>query len=408
MNCWRITRKDLLVLWRDRRAAVILLALPLVFITIIGLSTGRLLGWQNDNDVLRVAVLNQDGAPLSAAIVDRLAGHSGLRVTAVFDPRHADELLEAGRCIATVRIGPEFQTRVDELHSVDALQFDQGQLAGNLAALDVHIQAEPTLTNLESIVDIIVRAEVMRGVVPAVLRKNAWIRRYLNAHKGAPPAAAPEARPAEQTRAPPKLRGYGSIVYQTIVPSYTVLFTYFLVTLMAGSFLAERDAGTLRRLQTMPLSNAALITGKMLPFLFISLGQGTLLFLAGKVLFGMSWGRHPVFLPVVVFCTSLSATALGLLIATLVRTTGQVSTTATLVIIVMGGISGCFMPRTWLPQVMQQVSLATPHAWALIAYNQLLNTQSPDIGRVLRCCLMLIGLSGLYLILGWWRFGRKE
>ena len=125
-----------------------------------------------------------------------------------------------------------------------------------------------------------------------------------------------------------------------------------------------------------------------------------LLFLAGKVLFGMSWGRYPVWLPAVILCTSLSATCLGLLIATIVRTISQVSTVATLVILVMAGISGCFMPRAWLPQAMQQISLVTPHAWALIAYNQLLNTHNPDLPRVVRCCLMLIGFSGSYLMLG--------
>ena len=76
-------------------------------------------------------------------------------------------------------------------------------------------------------------------------------------------------------------------------------------------------------------------------------------------------------IPVVV-CTSLSATALGLLVATLARTESQVAAYATFLVITMAGISGCFMPRDWQPQLMRQISLITPHAWALIAYDQLL------------------------------------
>ncbi|MFO1093176.1 MAG: ABC transporter permease [Planctomycetaceae bacterium] len=405
MNAWHITRKDLLVLWRDRRSLVVLLILPLVFITIIGLSTGRLLGWQNQNDALKVAIVNLDQGELSQSIVQRLGRHEGLAAQSAVDIRAAERLLEAGRCVAVVRFGPEFEQRVGDLRSVDALQIDQGPLARDLSALDVHITSEPTLTNVEAIVRMIVQGEVLRGVIPAVLRKNGWIRNYIRVHARAAdePAESPPAVPA----APQRL-GYGSIVYQTIVPSYTVLFTFFLVTIMAGSFVAERDAGTLRRLQTLPVDSAALVVGKTLPFLCISLCQGALLFLAGKVLFGMDWGRHPALLATVIVCTSLSATCLGLLVATLVRTTSQVSTFATLIIIVMAGISGCFMPRAWLPPAMQQVSLATPHAWALMAYNQLLNSAAPDLYRVGRCCLMLIGFSTLYALLGWWRFRQTK
>jgi ABC-2 type transport system permease protein len=187
-----------------------------------------------------------------------------------------------------------------------------------------------------------------------------------------------------------------------------VLFTFFLVTMMASSFLTERETGTLRRLQTLPVASVELMAGKTLPFLFISLGQGALLFLAGKLLFGMRWGRHPALLMLVILCTSLSAASLGLLSATLVRTHGQVATVATLIIIVMAGMSGCFMPRGWLPLAMQQASLITPHAWALMACNQLLSTQNVDVSRVLRCCLMLAGLSSAYLVLGWLRFRPIE
>jgi ABC-2 type transport system permease protein len=74
----------------------------------------------------------------------------------------------------------------------------------------------------------------------------------------------------------------------------------------------------------------------------------------------------------------------------------------------MAGISGCFMPRAWLPLPMQQISLATPHAWALIAYDQLLTTRRPDLERVWQSCLMLIAISGGYVGLAWWWFQRRK
>src|SRR5580704_10181712 len=58
MKAWEITRKDLRILLRDSRALFVLLVLPLVFITIIGLTMGKLLGWKNTNQVLKVGVVD--------------------------------------------------------------------------------------------------------------------------------------------------------------------------------------------------------------------------------------------------------------------------------------------------------------------------------------------------------------
>ena len=73
-----IIRKDLRLLLRDRRALVTLLALPLVFITIIGLTTGKLLGWHQTNATLRVAYVDEveyqkfDDLPASQLLRDEI------------------------------------------------------------------------------------------------------------------------------------------------------------------------------------------------------------------------------------------------------------------------------------------------------------------------------------------------
>ena len=66
-------------------------------------------------------------------------------------------------------------------------------------------------------------------------------------------------------------------------------------------------------------------------------------------------------------------------------------------------------PRDWLPEVMRDFSLVTPHAWALIAYDQILSIQqSPDVGIVLQCCAALVGFSVLFFAIGTVRFGKVD
>ena len=57
------------------------------------------------------------------------------------------------------------------------------------------------------------------------------------------------------------------------------------------------------------------------------------------------------------------------------------------------GISGCLMPRSWQPELMQQMGLATPHTWALVAYDQLLSRDVPNLHVVWNCCATLVGFA---------------
>ena len=199
-----------------------------------------------------------------------------------------------------------------------------------------------------------------------------------------------------------------SDVYHQLVPGFTVMFVFFLVNIMARSFIHERQLGTLNRLRIAPLSPSSLLIGKTAPFFIVSLIQTAVLFLAGRFVWGMTWGNQPWLLLPVVVTTSLSATALGLLVATLVRTDSQVSAYANVVVITMAGISGCFVPRDWLSESMQRVSKATPHAWALIGYHEILSAEAPSLGVVTQSCGMLLGFSLLFFLLGCLRFSRVE
>jgi len=198
------------------------------------------------------------------------------------------------------------------------------------------------------------------------------------------------------------------MIYEYLVPSYTVMFVFFIVQLMARSLIGERDSGTLNRLLGVPVSRTGMMLGKAVPFLMVSLAQTAVLFLAGKVLFRMSWGEHPWMLFPVIFSTSLAATALGLVVATAVRTDSQVTAYGNLLVLVLAGVSGCLMPRAWQPELMQQLGLLTPHAWALIAYDHLLSRDVPRLSVVWSCCAALIGFALAFFAAAWWRFRTLE
>ncbi|MFM8272692.1 MAG: ABC transporter permease [Gemmata sp.] len=191
--------------------------------------------------------------------------------------------------------------------------------------------------------------------------------------------------------------------YQILVPSHTVMFSFFLVLSVGWLFVAERKHGTLARLRAAPLTRGQILMGKLLPCLAVSLAQGLFLLAAGRVIFGMTWGARPELLLPVVASTSLAAVGLAVLVASVARTETQVAVYGTLLVLVLGGVSGSLMPRDLMPEQMKAVSLVTPHAWALDAYNQLLATPSPDGGAVLTACAALCAFGAAFAALAWWR-----
>jgi ABC-2 type transport system permease protein len=230
------------------------------------------------------------------------------------------------------------------------------------------------------------------------------LKLFVKAKRAAHEREASEAPPV----GPVMTKSRSDIIYEYLVPSYTVMFVFFIVSLMARSLLGERDTGTLTRLLIGPVTRTGMMIGKTIPFLTISVVQTALLLLAGKVLFHMSWGENPWMLVPVIVSTSLAATALGLLVATAVRTDSQVTAYSTFLVLILAGMSGCLMPRSWQPELMQQLGLVTPHAWALIAYEHLLSRDVPNLHLVWNSCATLVGFALAFFAAAAWRFRTLE
>jgi ABC-2 type transport system permease protein len=407
MNGWEITRKDLQLLRRDRRALIVLIVLPMAFICILGLTTGRLLGWRENNQLLNLCVVNSDGSELSNRLTENLSNIDGIQMVPAKNLEQAQALLEEGEASAVVEIGKGFQAKARALTPRQFFDPSSQQLRLELRDLDLSVSSSPAMAMVRSVVDQLVLLSAIRVVLPDVAERLNIFPSIGEAISNSETSSDEESSSKNEARETSSEASNGNEVYQTIVPAYTVMFAFFLVNIMARSFIAERELGTLKRLHMAPISGFQIVIGKTLPFLLISLVQCGALFLFGRLLFGMSWGANPWLLLPVMISTSLSATGLGLLVATLVRTDSQVSAYANFLVITLAGISGCFMPREWLPEGMQTFSLATPHAWALIAYDHVLNEGAPKIATIAKSCGALLGFAVLFTTLGVWRFRAK-
>src|SRR5580765_799773 len=96
MNAWQITKKDLTLLVRDRRTIFVLVALPMAFISILGLSTGQLFSQREKARKVRLSVVNEDQSDLAGKLLDETYRLKALEVHEEPDRQTAKRLLTDG------------------------------------------------------------------------------------------------------------------------------------------------------------------------------------------------------------------------------------------------------------------------------------------------------------------------
>ncbi|MBT4864784.1 MAG: hypothetical protein HON53_06610 [Planctomycetaceae bacterium] len=163
MKAWEITRKDLKLLVRDGRTFVVLLALPVLFIWIIGMITGKMTGFNEPNRVLKVSMVDEidydalgfddEGESLEEDEANQLKRHarntfvkifngiqekSGFEIKETIDETDvtnkqkavakALQQVDSDESNVALRVGPDFFKRVLRLSHRDIMDSGRGGL----------------------------------------------------------------------------------------------------------------------------------------------------------------------------------------------------------------------------------------------------------------------------------------
>jgi ABC-2 type transport system permease protein len=193
------------------------------------------------------------------------------------------------------------------------------------------------------------------------------------------------------------------------VPGFTVLFVFLTAQMTARSIYDEKKVGSFRRLLAAPISKASLLVGKVLPNFILGLIQITIIFFFGSVVLkllgftGVPLGDDILGLVLVAVAIVLCSSSMGIVIAALARTEGQIGGLSSLLLWGMAVIGGSIIPVFVLDQLLGPVPKFVPHYWANRALNNLmirglsLTDVLPEIG-------FLLGFALLFFAIGLWRF----
>ena len=205
-----------------------------------------------------------------------------------------------------------------------------------------------------------------------------------------------------------KIEKFPNTVQQN-VPGWALFGVFFISGILAGSILEEKRVGSFRRLIAAPMSRPTMLLGKLVPHVIVNLIQITILFLVGYFVLPftglprLEWGAHPEGLIVISICASITANALGLMLAALAKSEQQLGGLSTLLVVTLAAIGGVMVPRFVMPQFMQSLSIISPHAWALNAYQDLL-VRGYGVSEILPDCAVLLAMAAVFFAIALWRF----
>lgn len=395
-----IAWNDILVEFSEWSTLVFFIILPVVFTLIIGQGLQSVMGDEAPAGDPRyvVLVVDEDGSLLAEQMVAALERSEVVRPV-VRPLAEAEALFAEQEALALLRLPEGFGAALMAHEPADlSLQLAEGpsttlaiRQAVDAAVAQVDYALQTALGSLEA-------AEQARPFA-SESEREAYFGQALTlaAELLAEPAVRAETVHSEQARLQ-MLSGFEQ-------SSSGQLVTWTLITLLGTSevFVGERLGGTLRRLLVTPSSPAVILTGKIVGRLSLGLIQMGLLIGFGALVLRLDWGNSWAALALVVVSFALAAVALGVLLATIVRSQGQASGLTVMLSMLLSALGGAWWPLEVTPPAYQSAVKVLPTTWAMMGFNDVL-IRGAGVAAVLPEVGVLLGFALVFFIIGIWRF----
>ena len=414
---WYVAKKDLLQTIRDRSSIFFILIMPMIFITVMGLTLSNAFG--NSGPIqITVAIDNQDNGIVGQSIVKALnINNSNLHIT----------LKQYSTPDQVTTIVADTKSNVDAgvvipAGTTNTLTNDvkNSQPTNNL----VKFYALPGTSNEPALIVQQVLNSVVSGIVTSEYASGAAIGQVNQVcntpgNHCAPATINPQSISqsvsqsvitAAQTT-PVQALTAGQVVkvnsFDLYVPGYAIFFALFSINAVAGTILQEKEDGTFRRLLIAPVQKYALLGGKVLAQFILTSLQLLILFGFGYIFFHIHI-NDPLAVGLLLLGTSFGVTGLGIVLVSLVKTRRQLNPIVTVVTLISSVISGIFFPSWLLPSWLQSIAKITLPAWAAEGLNSVM-IYGKDFSYVLPDILGLFayGLICYIVALRLFRFQEK-
>ncbi len=412
---WTLIRVGLTNLRRDRVAQAMTFVLPIIFFSIFATVFGQRSG---GTAKITIAVVDEDHSEFSQRVAAGLAQEGSLKVqttngakadAAPLTRAAAEAMVKNGdlpvAVVIPAGIGAAFATRgfggggpslqlLADVSDPIAPQMVYGLLQ------KVTMTAAPDLMMQGGLAQFERNAGAMTPQQRTAV--DAWLprlRQNATATRGGAgsASAAPMGIGVETVDVMRTSDQRGSLISFYAAGTGVMFLLFSMVSGAGGTLLDEVESGTLERLLSTRIGMTGLLTGKWLLLTSIGFCQICVMFLWATVAFKLPLFSHvPGFITMTIV-TAAAAAALGLVLATVARTRGQLSGFSTILILTMSALGGSMFPRFLMSEGMQKIGLLTFNAWALDGYLKVFWRNAP-LWQLWPQVSVLVGLTATFLL----------
>jgi ABC-2 type transport system permease protein len=447
MQWWAIAKKDLRIMLKDPGAIVVLFMLPLMLMTIMSFALMPVFQGGEGEDIT-LPIVNLDQTNDSEKLIELLDATEGVKLTFAqedgteYTEEKAKQAVKDGEFPFALIIPEGFGSKIKNGEKLELVSFEDPAQANITSIIGRAIEGVAQAFEVEYIVSRMVDeqvADINQMVTDEIEQVELAYQDQIEAlttqlnqltNNAAEPASV-EVGSQEETS--PDLTGMkedlvdtaseslsnpsitigtysateGEVIerpdaFQQNVPGYTVMYAFFIIMYAGRSFLNERNDGTFRRILAAPVDRWQLFMGKMIPNYLIGIVQVVVLFAFGHFVFDMSLGSSFTGLIVVTLTLVWASSCLGMLIAAVFKTDSQISGWSVLLALTLAALGGTMVPLFIMPDIMQNIALITPHAWALTGYQDIL-VRGLGFEHVLVNSIVLLGFGICFLLISLWK-----
>jgi ABC-type multidrug transport system permease subunit len=341
MRLWSIAITDLKIAVKDKMFFFWLFLFPLFFAILFGMAFK---GPSPTAPKAALNILDQDRGILSKALIDELRHQ-----------RYSLNFLEEKK---------ETETRILIIPS----EFTEKIIRGEKVELILEKGPQSSMEAGQA-----VYAHILRGVIKTMTRLIQLAPKDLEVLENQFSETSLKELISVQVKQAGKLKTIPS-GFNHSVPGITVMFLLFTVLMYGGiNLLEERRQGQLERIILTPATYTALIGGKWVNRVMIGMLQITLMFLAGRFLFGVYLGESipALFLVSLFFCGSIAG--ISILLGSLIQKEEVLILLNILVANLMAALGGCWWPLEVVPTGLRTASFIFPTGWTMDAYHKLIS-----------------------------------
>jgi ABC-2 type transport system permease protein len=372
---FNILRKELRSLFKDRRAMMLGLLMPIILITVFSLAFGGM--GKGGEKKTQLLICDEDKSSITKKVITGIDSVKALEVT-ITTTDSAIRLVKTGKYPGVLILHKGFSDSVNALKPLpwemkyDAAQSTEMQMMQQYLAQSLFGNVGKMMTTRM----VMQNAAKQFAGMDSMSRAFAMMSVKKNVESNSTDMDNLQGTIMKIKSSPVEIEQDNAGIVQA-VSGTAVMMLLFSLTAMGGRLLEEKENGTLKRLLYSPLKATDILTGKMLSSILFAVIQLLIMFSFSSAVFGLILWPKIASVLLLITATAFACSGFGMFLASIVKSRDQLQSLSTLAILSMSVIGGSMVPSFLMPSWIQTVGHISINYWSIQGFFDIFWRQLP-------------------------------